>query len=197
MIISTGMATLEEIDAAVEAAEGAGCRDITLLRTNSGYPALVAEMDLNAIPFMRERWGYPVGLSDHTLGHTSAIVATALGARLFEKHFTLSRADGGPDAAFSAEPHELAEYVQVVRDAEKSLGEVRFGPSDRELASVSLRPSLRAITDIEPGESLSHDNVRSVRPAGGLEPERIGQILGRAVNKRIPIGSPIVVEDFD
>lgn len=196
MIISTGMATIEEIDEAVEAAEGAGCRDITLLRTNSGYPASVDEMDLNAIPFMRERWGYPVGLSDHTLSHTSAIVAAALGARVFEKHFTLSRADGGPDAAFSAEPKELAEYVKAVSDAVSSLGSPRFGPSPGEESSLELRPSLRAIAEIAEGDQISVDNVKSVRPAGGLEPDMISGVLGRCAIRAIAKGAPIKFDEL-
>ena len=191
MIISTGMATVEEIDAAVDAAQGAGASDITLLRTNSAYPASPEEMDLSAIPFMQERWGLPVGLSDHTLGSTAAVVATALGACLFEKHLTIARSDGGPDSAFSAEPDEIKDYVSSIREAGKLLGTVRFGPSTREEASLKLRPSLRAIMDIAKGDLFSAANVASVRPAGGLPPDMIESTKGNRAPSDIPMGTPI------
>ena len=191
MIISTGMATESEIDRAVEAARLAGASEITLLRTNSGYPASPDEMDLAAIPYMRERWGCPVGLSDHTLGFTAATVAVALGARVFEKHLTVSRAFGGPDSHFSSEPEEFARYVQHIRDAAASLGHVRFGPSAGEQASIAHRPSLRAVTRINPGEVFTSENVRSVRPSGGLEADRLGEVLGRIAPTEIQAGEAI------
>lgn len=194
MIISSGMASVEEIDAAVEAAQAAGAKDVTLLRTNSAYPASPKEMDLMAIPFMQERWGLPVGLSDHTLGATSAVVALALGARVFEKHFTIARSDGGPDAAFSAEPDEMADYVRQVNVARDSLGSARFGPSPKEEASLKFRPSLRAVRPIAPGERITSENVRSVRPAGGLSPDSFPLIDGRLAKVKIPLGSPVLVE---
>ena len=132
MIISTGMASLGEIDAAVNAARDSGATGITLLRCNSGYPAKPEEMDLLAIPVMKELWGCSVGLSDHTLTSTAAIAAVSLGATVIEKHVTLNRADGGPDAEFSLEPQELASLVRDVREASVVLGSVRFGPSERE-----------------------------------------------------------------
>lgn len=197
IIISTGMASVEEIDAAVEAARRAGAWDITLLRTNSAYPASPKEMDLMAIPFMQERWGLPVGLSDHTLGATSAIVASALGARVFEKHFTIARSDGGPDAAFSAEPDEMADYVRQVNEGRDSLGSARFGPSPKEEASLRFRPSLRAVRRIERGERITAENVRSVRPAGGLPPDAFLLIDGRLARVEIPLGSPVLAEMLD
>ena len=140
--MSTGMATEAEIDAAVEAATGAS--GLALLRCNSAYPAPPAAMDLRAIPVMQQRWPVQVGLSDHTRGSVAAIAAVALGATIIEKHLTLHRSDGGPDAEFSAEPAELAELVSAVRDAHASLGTARFGPSEAEAGSLAFRRSLRA-----------------------------------------------------
>lgn len=197
IIISTGMATEREIELAVSEAENGGARDITLLRTNSGYPAPVEQMDLLAIPFMRERWGYPVGLSDHTLGSTAAVVATGLGATVFEKHLTLRRSDGGPDSSFSSEPEELEEYVASIREARISLGEVRFGPSPAEKKNLTFRPSLRAVETIEPGDVFTSENVKSVRPSGGLSPSRFGLVLGAIAKRRLHIGDPITEEDLD
>jgi N-acetylneuraminate synthase len=196
MIISTGMASLEEIDAAVGAAEQGGATDITLLRTNSGYPAKTSEMDLAAIPFMRERWGYPVGLSDHTLGNTAAIVAATLGARVFEKHLTMARSDGGPDALFSSEPDELATYVESINDAISSWGSVRFGPSEHEKSSLAFRPSLRAVRDIVAGEKITSENVQSVRPSGGLPPDAFSTIENWKTLRNISSGDPIALEDL-
>lgn len=192
LIISTGMATLGEIDAAVGAAFSAGAPSVALLRCNSGYPALPKEMDLRAIPVMREIWQVPVGLSDHTLGHTASIAAVALGACIIEKHVTLARSDGGPDAAFSLEPQELAELVRSVREAHSTLGYTRFGPSNREEASRAFRRSLRAVRPIKAGEQLTADSVRSVRPAGGLLPGELESVLGRTVDHDLEPGDPII-----
>jgi pseudaminic acid synthase len=191
IIISTGMATELEIEYAVNAARESGASEVTLLRTNSGYPATPAEMDLLAIPYMESRWDCPIGLSDHTLGSTSAVVAVALGARVFEKHLTVSRALGGPDSHFSSEPEEFRIYVKDIFNAKASLGSVRFGPTAGEKASLMLRPSLRAVTMIAKGEKLTHENVRSVRPAGGLEPDRILDVLGKVASEDIQPGQPI------
>lgn len=197
MIISTGMASEGEIDDAVTAAESLGNRDITLLRTNSGYPASVSEMDLLTIPYMRDRWGYPVGLSDHTLGSISAIVALALGARVFEKHLTVSRSIKGPDSHFSSEPAELEDYVVQLRDALSSLGRVRLGPSTGEQASIAHRPSLRATRVIRAGEEFSTENVHSVRPAGGLMPDQFGLVMGKCASREIEAGEAITESLLD
>ena len=197
MIISTGMATEEEVSEAVEAAKDAGNTQIALLRTNSAYPAPVNEMDLRAIPYMAEKWGVPVGLSDHTLDHTSAIVATALGARIFEKHLTLKRSDGGPDAAFSLEPDEFADYVAKINDAFSSLGTERLGPSPRERDSLRFRPSIRAIKDIDEGEMLTSENIATIRPAGGLHPRALPELLGRRSVSGLRIGEPISWNDLE
>lgn len=195
VIISTGMATLDEIDAAVEAATTAG-GDIAVLRCNSGYPANPDEMDLRAIPMMQRRWGRPIGLSDHTLGSTAAITAVALGACIIEKHLTLRRSDGGPDAPFSAEPDEFATLVRAVRDAHVSLGEPRFGPSEREVASIAFRRSLRAARPIAAGTTLTTDDVRSMRPAGGLAPDHLDDVVGTVTRTDLAVGDPITWADL-
>lgn len=191
MIFSTGMATEEEISEAVEAARSAGNTELALLRTNSAYPAPINEMDLRAIPYMAEKWGVPVGLSDHTRDHTSAVVATALGGRIFEKHLTLKRSDGGPDAAFSLEPEEFAEYVTKISDAFSSLGTNRLGPSPRERDSLRFRPSIRAIKDIDQGELLTSENVATVRPAGGMHPRYLAKVIGRTAKVAHAVGHPV------
>lgn len=194
LIISTGMATVGEIDAALRAAQEGGASSISLLRCNSAYPAATSEMDLRAIPVMRELWGVPVGLSDHTLTSTTAIAAVALGATIIEKHVTLRRADGGPDATFSLEPRELAVLVGEIREAHEALGSVRFGPSEHERASLAFRRSLRVVQPICAGGIISRDNVRSIRPAGGLAPECFATVLGRVAAVDLPIGAPLTLD---
>lgn len=195
LIISTGMASVGEIDAAVRAAIEAGTGEVALLRCNSGYPADPAEMDLRAIPAMQLLWNLPVGFSDHSVGSTAAIASVALGACIIEKHLTLLRSDGGPDAAFSAEPSEFADLVGSVRDAHAALGSVRFGPSDREKASIAYRRSLRAVRTVAAGELISLENVRSVRPAGGLAPEEMDVIVGMRATRRLEQGAPVTWSD--
>ena len=194
VVMSTGMASLDEIDAAVAAARGAGCNELVLLRCNSGYPATPAEMDLAAIPVMRERFGCHVGLSDHTLDTTAAVVATALGAVAIEKHVILSRSAGGPDAEFSLEPAELSELIRSVEQARQVLGTSRFGPSDREQASIVFRRSLRAARAIAEGEHVDYENVRSFRPAGGMAPEQLTQIIGMAVTRDLKAGEAVTLD---
>lgn len=193
LILSTGMATVGEIDAAVRAAQDGGSPSVSLLRCNSGYPADPREMDLRAIPVMRQLWGLPVGLSDHTLSSTAAVTAVALGATIIEKHVTLRRADGGHDAAFSLEPHELARLVRDVREAHDALGEVRFGPSPREVASLAFRRSLRAVRPIRAGEAITAENVKSLRPAGGLPADSLHALMGVMVTKDCEVGEPITL----
>jgi len=196
MVISTGMASVEEIESAVSAARGEGNEHLVLLRCNSTYPANADEMDLKTIPEMKERWGVPVGLSDHTTNSTSAVVATGLGVCMIEKHFTLDRGLGGPDAAFSLEPSELSELVRLVQEAHAVLGEVRFGPSKSEVGSLQFRRSLRALRDIDVGETFSSSNVGSRRPSGGLKPDDFGELDGRLCSRRIPKGGPILPRDL-
>ena len=197
LVMSTGMASLDEIDAAVVAARGAGCDELVLLRCNSGYPATPAEMDLAAIPVMRERFGCHVGLSDHTLDTTAAVVATTLGAVAIEKHVILSRSAGGPDAEFSLEPAELSELIGSVEEARQALGTPRFGPSNREQSSIVFRRSLRAARAIAKGETVTSENVRSFRPAGGLPPDRLPSIIGKRIIRDIEVGEAIVDDVLD
>jgi N-acetylneuraminate synthase len=191
MIMSTGMASAEEIDDAVGTARRAGARDIVLLRCNSGYPAPPAEMDLATIPDMASRWEVPVGLSDHTLGTTAAVAAVAIGATVVEKHLTLDRDAGGPDAAFSLEPDEFALMVTAVREAEAALGTVRYGPAEREAASLAFRRSLFVVADVSAGEILTEASVRSIRPGHGLAPRHLDAVLGRVAAGPIERGTPL------
>ena len=191
MIMSTGMSTLDEIDAAVTAAQGAGAPQVSILRCNSTYPANSTEMDLAAIPVMVQKWGIPVGLSDHTMTSVTAISAVALGATIIEKHITMRRSDGGPDGAFSLEPHEFALMVRDIREASDAIGSARFGPSPSEVKSLKFRRSLRAVSEIRAGERITSHNVRSVRPAGGLMPDDFASINGSIAARDIAIGDPI------
>lgn len=191
MIISTGMALEAEIDEAINVALEGGAPDLALLRTNSAYPAPVREMDLAAIPYMAGKWRLPVGLSDHSTSNTPAVVAAALGATIFEKHLTLDRGDGGPDAAFSLEPMEFAEYVSALENASLSIGSHRLAPSRKEAESLKLRPSIRALRDIGIGERLTLQNVGTVRPSGGLHPRHLGEVIGRVAVVSVSAGDPI------
>lgn len=191
MIMSTGMATVSEIDEAVSTARRHGAPSVALLRCSSAYPAPQDEMDLHSIPHMAAVWGLPVGLSDHTLGVTAAISAVALGACIVEKHFTDSRSRPGPDSAFSAEPHEVRALVTAIREAEAALGSVRFGPSESERASLVFRRSIFAVADIPEGQLLTRANVRVIRPGHGLPPRELPGVLGRRAAKDIAAGTPL------
>jgi len=191
MIMSTGMSTLDEIDAAVKAAQGAGAPQVSVLRCNSTYPANSSEMDLAAIPTMIAKWGIPVGLSDHTMTSVTAISAVALGATIIEKHITMRRSDGGPDGDFSLEPAEFAAMIRDIREATSALGIARFGPSPSEVNSLKFRRSLRAVTAIKAGETFTEHNVRSVRPAGGLPPDDFSRVSGMKATRDIAVGDPI------
>ncbi len=191
LIMSTGMATASEIDEAVDAARGGGATELILLRCNSSYPAPGSEMDLRTIPDMAHRLQVPIGLSDHTLGTTAAVAAVALGACVIEKHFTFSRAEGGPDAAFSSEPSELADLVEAVHAAADMLGTVRYGPSPAEEKSLAFRRSLFVVVDLAAGSTLSRENVRAIRPGHGLAPREFEYLLGRRVLRDTPRGTPL------
>lgn len=191
VIISTGMGSLREIDAAIRTILEAGNDQIVVLRCNSAYPASPSEMDLVTITEIPRLWPVAVGLSDHTLGSVSAVVATALGATVFEKHITISRDNGSADAAFSSEPGEFKQYVDDIRLAYAALGTVRFGPSESEKSSLAFRRSLRATRPILAGERLHSGNVASVRPAGGWAPEKIAQIENFIAARDIEIGECI------
>lgn len=191
LIMSTGMATLSEIEDAVLAARRAGAVDIALLKCNSAYPAPPEEMHLNVIPHLAQAFSVPVGLSDHTLGIAVPVAAVALGACIVEKHFTLSRRDEGPDSAFSLEPDEFKAMVQAVRTTEKALGTVKYGPSERETASRLLRRSLFVVKDIRAGDLFTHDNVRSIRPGHGLPPKHLDEVVGQRAAQDIERGTPL------
>lgn len=191
LLMSTGMATEEEIDDAVTTARNAGASGILLFRCTSAYPAEPADMNLAAIPVMAARWNVPVGLSDHTMSPVAAMAAVALGACALEKHLTLRRADGGPDGSFSLEPDELAETVQAVQEAHVAVGVPSFGPTEREQASRELRRSLFVVEDIAAGARFTAKNVRSIRPAAGLAPKHLGDVLGKAAAADIQAGTPL------
>ncbi|MGQ9874539.1 MAG: pseudaminic acid synthase [Chloroflexus sp.] len=191
LIISTGMATLGEIEEAVQSARRAGATQIALLKCTSAYPASPEEMNLRTIPHLAETFGVPVGLSDHTLGITIPIAAVTLGACIIEKHFTLSRDIPGPDSAFSLEPQEFKAMVEAVRTVEKSLGKVHYGVNQREASSLVFRRSLFVTRAVRAGEVFTEENVRSIRPAYGLPPKYLPQILGRRARRDIEEGTPL------
>ncbi|HTW92749.1 MAG TPA: pseudaminic acid synthase [bacterium] len=197
VILSTGMATLAEIEEAVQTLRLAGCAELALLKCNSGYPAPPEEMNLRTIPHMSEAFGVPVGLSDHTLGIAVPVAAVALGACIIEKHFTLSRADGGPDSAFSLEPPEFKTMVDAIRVVEKALGVVSYEPTEREAASRVLRRSLFAVEDVKAGEAFTGKNVRSIRPSHGLAPRHLPEVLGRRAARDIARGTPLSWDDIE
>ena len=191
VIISTGMATLDEIGEAVRAARGAGAAQIALLKCTSAYPAPPEEMNLRAIPYLAKRFGVPVGLSDHTLGIAVPVAAVSLGVCIIEKHFTLSRDIPSPDSAFSLEPQEFKAMVEAVRVVEKALGEAQYEMGRQEVKSRVFRRSLYVIKDVKAGEVLTEENVRSIRPSSGLAPRHLKSILGRTATCDIKRGTPL------
>ncbi|RXE55205.1 N-acetylneuraminate synthase [Methanoculleus taiwanensis] len=194
MIISTGMATLAELDEAVRTAREAGCRDLILLKCTSTYPATPKNSNVATIPHMRTLFNCEVGLSDHTMGVGAAVAAVAHGATVIEKHFTLCRADGGVDSAFSLEPEELRTLVVETERAWQSLGEVRYGPGDAEKRSLVFRRSLYIAEDLAAGDLLTRENLRCVRPGLGLAPKYYDMLLGRRVNRDVKKGTPMAWE---
>ena len=192
LIISTGMASFDEISEAVQAVRNI-CPDIpvALLQCASAYPAAPEDMNLRTLVDMAEKFSVPVGLSDHTLGSGAAIASVALGAAIIEKHLTLSRKDPGPDSAFSMEPKEFQEMVREIRSVEKALGAVNYGCSPNEEKSRRFRRSLFIVADMNPGELFTKANVRSIRPADGLPPKHLCEILGRKARQQIKRGTPL------
>ncbi len=191
LVLSTGMATLSEIDEAVTAAREAGAAQIALLKCNSAYPAPPEEMNLRTIPHLARAYGVPVGLSDHSVGIAAPVVAVALGACIIEKHLTLSRAAGGPDAPFSLEPDEFRAMVAAVRTAERAVGTVCYGATKSEVSSRVFRRSLFVIRDVKKGETFTEENVRSIRPGHGLAPKHLKDILGRQAARDVEKGTPM------
>jgi N-acetylneuraminate synthase len=191
LIISTGLASLGEIDEAVSTAREAGCRDLVLLKCTSSYPAPPESMNLRTIPHLRELFGVEVGLSDHTLGIGVAVAAVGLGATVIEKHVTLTRQDGGVDAAFSLEPDELRQLVEETTRAQAALGRVTYDVTPAEEGSRMFRRSLYVVQDLEPGAMLSAENMRALRPGGGLPPKYYSLLLGRRVSRAVARGTPL------
>jgi N-acetylneuraminate synthase len=196
LLMSTGMATVEEIDEAVQAARQAGATQIALLKCTSAYPAPAEEMNLRTIPELARRFGVPAGLSDHTISdHDMGIVvpvaAVALGACILEKHLTLSRSDPGPDSAFSLEPNEFKAMVDAVRVTEKALGKVYFGCSAKEANSRVFRRSLFVVQDVKRGDRFTAENVRSIRPGQGLHTRHLPEVVGRRAACDIERGTPL------
>jgi len=194
VIMSTGMATLEEIDEAVKTLKENGCMDIALLKCTSAYPASPDEANLKTIPHLSESFNLPAGLSDHTMGSTVAIAAIALGACIIEKHLCLNRNDPGPDAAFSMEPHEFKQMVNDIRTVEKALGKICYELTENQKASKVFRRSLFVVEDIEKGGRLTDKNVRNIRPGHGLPPKFFQTVIGKKVKKNIQKGTPLAWE---
>ena len=194
LIISTGMATQEELDESVDAARKAGCKDLTLLKCTSTYPASPENSNLLTIPYLRERYGCEVGLSDHTLGIGVAVASIALGATVIEKHFTLKRADGGVDSAFSMEPAEMKELVEETERAWGSLGKIFVGPTEAEKPSITFRRSLYIVEDLKAGDVLTKENIRAIRPGLGLPPKYLKQLLGMQILRDVKRGTALSLE---
>ena len=191
MIVSTGMASISELDDLVRTAKENGCKDLTLLKCTSSYPATPEGTNLLTIPHMKELFKCNVGLSDHTLGIGAAVASVALGATVLEKHFTLSRADGGVDAAFSMEPAEMAQLVRECNTARDALGEVSYEMQEQEKKSVVFRRSLYIVEDMKAGDVITEQNMRSIRPGLGLSPKYYEELLGRKVRKNIAKGTAL------
>lgn len=191
MIISTGMATAAELDATVRAAREAGCRDLVLLKCTSTYPSTPANTNLRTIPHLRDLFGCEVGLSDHTMGVGVSVASVALGATVIEKHFTLSRADGGVDSAFSMEPAEMAQLVVDTERAWQALGGIAYGPTEAERKSLQYRRSLYVVADLRVGDVLTMENVRAIRPGLGLPPGELDRVLGRRVTRDVARGTAL------
>ena len=191
LIMSTGMAKLSEIKEAVNAARKAGAKDIALLKCISSYPAKPRQMNLRTIPHMKELFRCPIGISEHSLQGEISISAVSLGAKIIEKHFTLSRKIKTPDSFFSAEPQEFKKMVLDIRNVEQAIGEIRYGVTGGEKKNLIFRRSLFAIKDIKKGEVFTLENVRSIRPGYGLPPKYLKLILGKKAKKNIAKGTPL------
>lgn len=191
MIISTGMATVAELDETVRTAREAGCDDIILLKCTSSYPASPENSNIKTIPHMKELFGCEVGLSDHTLGIGVAVASVALGATVIEKHFTLARSDGGVDSVFSLEPCEMNCLVQETERAWLACGQVRYGLTKEEMKSLQFRRSLYIVKDLKAGDIICSDNIRNIRPGLGLSPKFIDIIKGRKITKDVKKGTPL------
>jgi len=196
LIVSTGMATLGELDDAVKTAREAGCHQLVLLKCTSNYPASPENTNLRTIPHLRQLFNTEVGLSDHTMGIGAAVAAIALGASVVEKHFTLARADGGVDSAFSLEPSELSALVQETERAWQALGKVRYGPSEDEMKNLIFRRSIYISDDISKWTKFSRDNLKIVRPGNGLPPNMLEEVIGTLAKRNFCKGEPLTFESL-
>lgn len=191
IIMSTGMATVEEINEAIQVIAASGKSSLALLKCTSAYPAPTHEMNLNTIAYLAETYGVPVGLSDHTLGSAVAVASVALGGCIIEKHLTLSRQDPGPDCAFSTEPHEFKAMVDDIRTVEQALGGVTFEVTEKQKENRVFRRSLFVVKDIKKGELFSTENVRSIRPGHGMHTRYLDQVCGMKAVKNVKKGTPL------
>lgn len=196
MIMSTGIAELDDIELAVKTCRDSGNSDITLLKCTSSYPAPIEEANLSTIPDLKQRFGVEVGLSDHTMGIVTPVVAVALGARVIEKHFILNKLIGGPDASFSVDEKEFADMVKAIRQAEKAFGRVSYELSEQVKISRKFSRSLFITEDISKGEELTEKNIRSIRPGYGLHPKFLYSVLGKRINKDISRGTKLDFSDI-
>jgi pseudaminic acid synthase len=194
ILISTGMATVAELDETVRIARKAGCKDLILLKCTSTYPATPEDSNIITIPHMKELFRCQVGLSDHTMGVGVAVASVALGATVIEKHFTLSRADGGVDAEFSLEPHEMNLLVEETKRAWEALGAVHYGPTEKEKASIKYRRSIYVSQDIKEGEPFTKENIKVIRPGFGLEPKYYEIFIGKTAKKDLKQGTALTWE---
>lgn len=197
MIISTGMADVEEIQEAIEAAREGGCKELAVLHCVSGYPAPAEDYNLLTIKDMQTRFGVPVGLSDHTLDNTTAITSVALGVCIIEKHVTMDRDGGGPDDSFSLEPKELEQLCTNVKTAWHALGKVDYGRKSSEQGNVKLRRSLYFVKEIKAGEVITSEHVKSIRPGYGLAPKHLSEVVGKRVDLEFKVGTPLNKEILD
>lgn len=191
LIISTGMATVAELDETVRAAREAGCKDLILLKCTSTYPATAENTNILTIPHLRELFGCEVGLSDHTMGVGVSVASVALGASVIEKHFTLNRADGGVDSTFSMEPAEMAQLVVETERAWQALGQVNYGATEAEKKSIVFRRSLYVVQDLKAGDVLTTANVRAIRPGLGLPTKYLEVVLGKRVSRAVKRGTAL------
>ena len=196
IIMSTGMATLEEIHEAVDAIYETGNRQIALLKCSSAYPADPTQMHLANIPDMAREFGVPVGLSDHSMGHLTATMSVAMGGSIIEKHFCLGREIENPDASFSMTPSEFREMVDQVRLVEQCVGSVSYGPTPQEESNVIFRRSIFITKDIKAGEALSEDNIRIIRPGYGMKPKFFDEVIGKTITKDVSRGTPLTEDLF-
>jgi pseudaminic acid synthase len=191
LIISTGMASIAELDDTVKAAREAGCKDLILLKCTSTYPATPNNTNILTIPHMRELFGCEVGLSDHTMGIGVSVASIALGATVIEKHFTLNRADGGVDSSFSMEPEEMAQLILETRRAYQAMGQVSYGATEAEKKSIVFRRSLYIVQDLKAGDMLTKDNVRAIRPGLGLATKYLDVVLNKTLNRDVVKGTAL------